>query len=194
VKTFSLISVLSVGLLVLIVPATAAQIDFEAQAAGRGGVFTGSVDSPLNIDIGTFTGGELLHGVVGMPANQTGVLATWLFTPAATNPLVVTFSLPVTGFSVQVFNGGEAQNYTVSSDAGESITRSINSVGSGGFSTFSLERVLTRVDILGASQGWNFAIDNVTYEAIPEPGTDVFAAGAFAVLLGIRRFSAGGSR
>jgi hypothetical protein len=177
----------------LAAPALPAVIDFEAQSAGRGGVFTGGLDSPLTIDVATFTGGELLRGEVGLSANQTGVYATWLFTSGATNPLVITFSTPVTGFSVQVFNGGESQNYTVSSNLGESIVRSIGTAGSGGSSTFALAGALTRVEVLGASAGFNFAIDNVTYGAVPEPGTAGLLAAATCLLV-IWRFSGAGFR
>lgn len=43
-------------------PAAAAMIDFEAQAANTGGNLTGIPDSPLAIGIVTFTGGELRDG------------------------------------------------------------------------------------------------------------------------------------
>jgi hypothetical protein len=51
----SLIASTSVWLfLTLARPANATVIDFEAQAAGRGGSFTGIPDSPLTIGIATF--------------------------------------------------------------------------------------------------------------------------------------------
>ena len=67
---------LSLSLLLLAAgQARADLIDFETQAAGRGGSFTGKVDSPLVIGIATFTGGELLKNEIG-GVDKTGVYAT----------------------------------------------------------------------------------------------------------------------
>jgi hypothetical protein len=96
-------------------PPAATVIDFEAQAAGRGGNLTGVPDSPLTIGIATFTGGELLNAEIGVNADQTGVYATeGLFGSRETNPLVITFALPIDGFSVFAANGDDTRNYTLS--------------------------------------------------------------------------------
>jgi hypothetical protein len=72
----------------LALPVGATVIDFEAQAADRGGDLTGIPDSPLTIGIATFTGGELLRGEVGLNADPTGVYASeGLFGSGETNPL-----------------------------------------------------------------------------------------------------------
>ncbi len=47
----------------------------DAQAAGRGGIFSGNVDSPLTIGIATFMGGELLQNE-GAGSDESGVYAT----------------------------------------------------------------------------------------------------------------------
>src|SRR5215831_14700419 len=84
-------------------PASASIVDFEAQAANRGGNLTGIPDSPLTIGIATFTGGELREGLIGLLADQTGVYATQgLFGSGETNPLVITFATPVHDFSLFV--------------------------------------------------------------------------------------------
>ena len=99
-------------------PASASVIDFEAQAAGRGGNLTGIPDSPLTIGIATFTGEELRDGLINLPADESGVyVSEGLFGSGETNPLIIAFAAPVSGFSVLVANGdAQNQTYTVSDD------------------------------------------------------------------------------
>jgi hypothetical protein len=67
---------------------TASVINFNTQAADRGGNLTGIPDSPLPIGMATFSGGELLNAEVGLNVDQTGVYATQgLFGSGETNPL-----------------------------------------------------------------------------------------------------------
>src|ERR1700733_7132564 len=104
-------------------PAMTEVIDFESQTLMRGGNLTGISDSPLTIGSAVFTGGELLNGEVGLNADQTGVYASeGLFGSGDTNPLVITFSSPVSGFSIYVVNDDAAQSYTVSDNLGDSVT------------------------------------------------------------------------
>ena len=98
----SLIASASLGLLLRLAsaPASASVIDFEAQAANRGGNLTGIPDSPLTIGIATFTGGELRSGLINLRADETGVYASeGLFGSGETNPLVITFATPVSDCS-----------------------------------------------------------------------------------------------
>src|SRR5215472_4131055 len=75
--------------------ASATVIDFEAQAANRGGNLTGIPDSLLTIGIATFTGGELRDGLINLPVDETGVYASeGLFGSGETNPLLITFAIP----------------------------------------------------------------------------------------------------
>ena len=173
------------GVIASVAPATGTVINFDTQAAERGGNLTGIPDSPLTIGTATFTGGELLNGEIGLNADQTGVYASeGLFGSGETNPLVITFSSPVDAFSVLVLNGEDVRTYTVSDNVGDSITKSLPSTGAtidyGGFvqglgaATFSLSgNGLTTVDISSANaDAWDFAIDNVSFTAaasIPEP-------------------------
>src|SRR5260370_5776841 len=93
----SLIASASFGLLLTLAlaPASATVIDFEAQAANRGGNLTGIPDSPLTIVIATFTGGELRFGLINLPADETVVYASeGLFSSGATHPFVSTFAAP----------------------------------------------------------------------------------------------------
>ncbi|HTU48629.1 MAG TPA: PEP-CTERM sorting domain-containing protein [Bryobacteraceae bacterium] len=167
-------------------------INFEAQAANTGGNLTGIPDSPLTIGIASFTGGELRDGEVGLNANQTGVYASeGLFGSGETNPLVITFASPVSDFSVFVANADGAGSYTVSDNLGDSVTRSLASMGASGAATFSLTgNGLTEVDITSFdTDAWNFAIDNVTFArstSIPAPES-LLLLGAGIILLAARR-------
>jgi hypothetical protein len=154
-------------------PVRATTIDFDVQAAHRGGNPTGIPDSPLTIGIATFTGGELLSNEVGLNSDTTGVYASeGLFGSGETNPLVITFAAPVRDVSVFVLNADAIQSYTVSDNSGDSVT---NSVASGdGVAVSLLRSGLTTVTIASANtETWDFAIDNVNFVAAanstPEP-------------------------
>jgi len=158
----------------LAAPAFATTVDFEAQAANAGGFLTGIPDSPLTIGLATFTGGELRSAEIGLPANQSGVYATQgVFGSGETNPLTIQFAVPVSGFAVAVANGDNTATYTVSDDAGDSISASLPSTGAAGARIFSLPGVgIQTVNISSSNaDGWNFAIDNVVFAAVPEPIT-----------------------
>jgi hypothetical protein len=184
----SLIASASFGLLMLAsTPAFASVIDFEAQAANRGGNLTGIPDSPLTLGIATFTGGELRDGLINLPADESGVYASeGLFGSGETNPLVIVFAVPVSGFSVLVANGdAQNQSYTVSDDLGESTTFPLALSGSlvNAAKTVALSGSgITTVSITSANANfWNFAIDNVTFDAVPEPGSGFLALGGLGV-------------
>ena len=164
------------GLLASVAPATATVINFDTQAAGRGGNLTGIPDSPLTISAATFTGGELLNGETGLNVDPTGVYASeGIFGSGGdTNPVVISFSSPVDDFSVLVLNGGDVRTYVVSDNLGDSIIESLPSAAALGAATFSLAgNGLTSVDISSLiTTEWDFAIDNVSFTSaasIPEP-------------------------
>jgi len=173
----SLIASASFGLLLTLAlaPASATVIDFEAQAANRGGNLTGIPDSPLTIGIATFTGGELRFGLINLPADETGVyVSEGLFGSGETNPLVITFATPVSDFSVLVANGdAQNQTYTVSDELGDSasVTLALSGSLNNAAKTVALSGSdITTVSITSANVSfWNFAIDNVTFSAVPEP-------------------------
>lgn len=157
-------------------PADATVINFDAQAASHGGNLTGIPDSPMTIGIATFTGGELRGGEVGLNADQTGVYASeGLFGSGETNPLQITFALPISDFSVYVVNAENVQSYTVSDNLGDSVTMSLASSANLGAATFSLPGTsITSVTITSANaDAWDFAIDDTTFTTAisitPEP-------------------------
>jgi len=174
-------------------PAAAAVIDFEAQAANTSGNLTGIPDSPLAIGIATFTGGELRDGEIGLNADQTGVYASeGLFGSGETNPLVITFASPVSNFSVFVANGDDVRSYTVSDNLGDSVTMPLASVGGLDAATFSLPgNGLKMVDISSANaNAWDFAIDNVTFTpatSTPEPESLLLLAAGVGLLAAVCR-------
>jgi hypothetical protein len=178
---------------VAVLPLRATVIDFEAQAANQGGNLTGVPDSPLTIGIATFTGGELRSGEIGLNADQTGVYASeGLFGSGETNPLEITFASPVSSFSLLVANGDDVRSYTVSDNLGDSSTMSLASAGGLGAATFSLPgNGLTTVDITSAnSDGWDFAIDTVTFSnatSTPEPESLLLVAAGLILVSAARR-------
>jgi hypothetical protein len=175
------------------VPISATTIDFENQAAQRGGSLKGIPDSPLVIGIATFTGGELLNAEVGLNADATAVYASQgLFGSGETNPVVITFAAPVSNFSVFAANGDDIRNYTVSDDVGDSVTMSLASAGSLGAGAFSLAgHDITTVKITSANAGgWDFAIDNVVFtEAapVPEPRSLLLVCAGLMLVASVRR-------
>lgn len=178
--------------LVAALPLAATTIDFEAEAVHRGGDLTGTPDSPFTVGIATFTGGELLRGEVGLNADATGVYASeGLFGSGETNPLTITFAVPVQNLSVLVLNGDDARNYTVWGNTGESVTESLASAGALGAAVFTLPGSdLTAVAITSANaDAWDFAIDNVSFTQAtptPEPASLVLSAVALALLGALR--------
>jgi hypothetical protein len=179
--------------LVMVSPLAAEVIDFDAQAAGNGGNIGGIPDSPLIMGMVTLTGGELLNGEMGLNADQTGVYATeGLFGSGETNPLVITFASPVSGFSVFVVNADDQQHYTVSDNLGDSVTMSLVSAADLGAAIFSLSgNDVTSVDITSSdANAWNFAIDNVTFTPAtptPEPASLVLLGGSCILMGALRR-------
>ena len=180
-----------IALAVAVPPATATVINFDAQAANTGGNLTGIPDSPLTIDIATFTGGELREGEVGLNADQTGVYATQgLFGSGETNPVTITFTSPVNDFSLFVANGDDVRSYTVSDNLGDSIKKSLPSAGSLGAASFSLAgKGLTTVFVTSANtDAWDFAIDNISFTATtsaPEPNSLLLLSSAFLFLIAV---------
>jgi hypothetical protein len=188
--SFKLWGICSLLMGAVVIPVSATTIDFESPAAGRGGNLTGIPDSPLVIGIATLTGGELLNAEVGLNADQTGVYASQgLFGSGETNPVVLTFASPVSGFSIFVANGDDVRSYTVSDNLGDSVAMSLASAGGFGAGTFSLAgNGITTVKITSANaDGWDFAIDNVVFtEAtpVPEPRSLLLLAGGGLALFG----------
>ena len=156
------------------VPLSAVTINFEAQGASAPSAFTGVPNSPFVVGIATFTGGQLLNKEVSA-IDVTAVYATATVGKLA-DPLTITFSQPVSAFSLLLTNA-VADTYVVSDDKGGSQSLAVNQNTS---QLFSLpDPGITSVSILSTITVpfWNFAIDDVTFtpaavvNTVPEPAT-----------------------
>lgn len=172
------------------VPACATVIDFEAQGGDAPAAFTNTLNSPLTIGIATLRGGQLLKN----EANSIDLSAVYATAGGAPylDPLTITFSQPVAGFSLTVTNNAP-DTYVVADNLGGSQSFALNANVSRIFSL--ADTGITGVTISSATMTfWDFAIDNVTFSepsgAVPEPAMFVPAGG---VLLGVmllwRRYS-----
>jgi len=163
------------------VPVRATTIDFEAQGATAPPAFSNVLNSPLAIGIATLRGGQLLKN----ESNSTDVSAVYATAggPPYLDPLTITFSQPVAGFSLTVTNNAP-DTYILADNLGGSQSFVLNANAN---QIFSLaDTGITGVTISSATTAfWDFAIDNVTFSTasavVPEPATFLPAAG---VLLG----------
>ncbi len=149
----------------------ATTIDFEAQGGSAPPAFSNTLNSPLIIGIATFRGGQLLKN----ETNSTDVSAVYATAGGAPylDPLIITFSQPVAGFSLTVTNNAP-DTYVVADNLGGSQSFALNANASQIFSLADMG--ITGVTISSATTAfWDFAIDNVTFSAasatVPEPGT-----------------------
>jgi hypothetical protein len=164
--------------------AKAVTIDFEAQGASAPSSFNNTLNSPLTIGLATFTGGQLLKNefYTSSIADPTAVYATQGYTGSYSNPLLVTFSQPVSNVSVLVTNG-IADTYTLTNNLGASVSAP---VGTNTSALFSFSGTgITQLSIgAGSNPGWDFAIDNLSYTAVPEIDANS-CAGGLALLGGL---------
>ena len=151
--------------------AASTTIDFEGLAGPR--VFCAPTMASLTIGEVTFSGGAILSSVLGLPADQTTVYGTKAGCPDNASAITITFATPVTDFSVQVLNGfQEAVSYTVTSNLGGSVTKTLADNLRSGADTFSLPDVgITSVTISPtvSTDFWNFFIDNVSFTPVAPP-------------------------
>lgn len=168
-------------------PIHAMTIDFEAQGGSAPPAFNNTLNSPLTIGIATFRGGQLLKNETGS-ADITAVYATAGGAPYL-DPLTITFSQQVAGFSLTVTNN-TPDTYVVADNFGGSQSLSLNANASRIFSL--ADTGITGVTISSATTTfWDFAIDTVTFSesssAAPEPVTFVPVGSVLLVGLLLRR-------
>lgn len=151
--------------------ATTTTIDFETITGPS--LFCPPALSPLNIGIATFTGGTVLTAATNLPADQTSVYGTASVCTSTgyADTLTITFSRPVSDFSVLVLNGNTVTvSYSVTDDLGGSVTKSLVSNVNSGADTFSLpDDGITSVSIglTSPSAVYDFLIDDVQFTAFP---------------------------
>ena len=152
-------------------------INFESQAVSATD-FDFSTNSPLVIGSATFTGGELLTNQLdfidaGVSADTTTVYATTSFGSPYANPLTISFSTPVSAFSVLITNEF-GDSYTVADNLGGFVTAPI---GPNTSQIFGLSDTgISSVTIGSASTAnFQFAIDDVKFttgaSVVPEPNS-----------------------
>lgn len=162
---------------------TATTIDFEAQGASAPAGFNTTLNSPLTIGIATITGGKLLKNEAGFPAgdsniDKSAVYATVYGLAGYTDPLVVTFSQPVSNVSLLIANE-TPDTYSLADNLGNTVSGGNGIVcdASGACPSFVLtlsDNAVTKLTISTlATVGWDFAIDNISFtpsaSATPEP-------------------------
>ncbi|HUJ12079.1 MAG TPA: hypothetical protein VL171_18885 [Verrucomicrobiae bacterium] len=164
-------------------------IDFDSQGlfgpstfAQAGSAQTVSVTTTVGVV--TFQGGVLITAGTSNP-NTSSIYAT-AFISDLTNVLTITFPVPVTNFSIMVGNGELASPYLVADNAGHTQSTVISFLGTWQ-PTFPVIGTTVQVEaILPNPPNWNFWIDNISFDAIPEPTGVALVAGAFVTLLLLR--------
>ena len=181
--------------------AFASTIDFETQPAGPSVFASAGPAQTLVYNVGgvtvTFTGGVILTNESSQTTDNSNVYATGAVgivggNPSLQNPLLVTFSVPIQNFQIDILNA-LAGDYTLTDNAGHSTNFSLATTG-GSIQTVGFAATGTQIAITSLGQGWDFAIDNVAFNqpltngSVPEPGSIyLLGTGALALLGGIRR-------
>ena len=155
-------------------------IDFDSQ--GLSGPSTFGAAGPAQtlsitttVGVVTFQGGVILTGETFNNLDTTSVYATDGPGEGYTNPITITFPVPVSNFSLTVGNGEPFSiAYTVADNAGHS--QSLALTGSAWQPSFPIVGTTVTVDAaLTASPHvpglWGFWIDNITFDAVPEPSS-----------------------
>jgi hypothetical protein len=160
------------------IQASAVVINFDDQGLTGPSFFASASPSPQTIPItvggvtATFNGGVILTNASNLPANQTSIYGTASFGTGLTNPLVISFSQPITNFFLDVLNGNtESINYTVADNNGNSSTFNLIPNTSAGQTQIGFAATGNQVTIssaIGSSTAYDFFIDNIRFnEALP---------------------------
>jgi hypothetical protein len=168
--------------------ASATLINFEDQPAGPSNFAAAGPAQTLTYSgavTATFTGGVILTNESNQTTDNSNVYATigsgFGGDPSLTNPLVVTFSQAISNFQIQILNA-IAGNYEMSDNMGNSLTFNLPTTGSSFLQEgFAAAGTVVDIKYLDSSTGWDFAVDNITFNqplggngnvgAVPEPST-----------------------
>ncbi len=166
--------------LTLATGASAVTLNFDDQGLTGPSLFASATPQDVNATLGgvdvTLTGGTVLSNTSFLPANSTSVYGTADFFDGGLNPLLLTFSLPIENFFLDVFNGNTVPvNYTVADNNGNARTFSLLSNQNGGFETIGLAATGTEITITAEPPTdpsccqFDFFVDNLTFnEALPD--------------------------
>jgi hypothetical protein len=145
-------------------------VDFEQfdNNDGYPGPFFTSVEPPRTVGIATFSGGQLLNETASHPVNQTVIYGTANICTGCLSTITITFSQPVTDFSVFLMNGQTVTvTYTVQDVDGETETtvELAPNAESGAETVVLPGDGITHVTITpsGEFTNWDFLIDNVEF-------------------------------
>jgi hypothetical protein len=128
-----------------------------------------TLDLPGDVMI---TGGVVLGNETNLPAGDPSVYGTAAAFddvspgPGLTQSITLTFSAPVTNFSVDIFNGmTTTATYQVSDNTGDSTTVILAANSAGGQQVAVLPNAhnATIITITAEAAPWDFSIDNITY-------------------------------
>jgi hypothetical protein len=160
-------------------------IDFDSQGLTGPSTFAAANPIPQTIPITvsgitvTFNFGVILTQATNFPANQTSVYGTASFVPGMSNPMIITFSQPVTNFFMNLYNGQVTDaTYEVSDNNGNSQNFTLPPNLSSGQSLVGIPATGTMITIedITGSGSWDFLIDNIGFnQPLPTPdgGTTV---------------------
>jgi hypothetical protein len=144
--------------------------------------YTGPSTAPITaqnvqVDVASFTGGGFCTACTNTPHDQTTIYITTSTDPnlglacnGCASTITITFSQPVSNLSLLLINGEPYDvNYQVQDNQGHTVQAYVGyNTGSSGAMTVSLpypniQKVVVSKVIGGLVNGWDFAIDNVTY-------------------------------
>ena len=153
----------------------------------------------------TFSGGVILTAATNLPADETSIYGTAgnaanigvTVGSGFTNPLVVTFPVPITNFFLDVLNGNVIPvDYQLADNMGNTASFDLVPNLSGGQKTIGFAATGTQVTITAlngqSTPGgitWDYFIDNIHFDEplpnlVPEPGTlGLLAAGLTGLFL-----------
>jgi hypothetical protein len=174
-------------------------IDFDSQGL-FGPPFFADAGPAQTLNITTSVGVVTFQGGVILTAESSGVNTSSVYATALvgnlTNPITITFPIPLTNFSIEVCNGQPSSvSYLIADNAGHSQAFALPLSGIYQANFANVGTVITIMSVTAPSfpplpypDPWSFAIDSISFEAVPEPSSIALAvAGLGSLALLMRR-------